>query len=257
MIDLKGKKAVVIGVANEASIAYGCAKVLSDLGAELCITYANEKTKQYSEPLLKNLNAPLFLPLDVMDETSCEKAFSAIRTQWGNFDILLHSIAFAPQKDLHGRVVDSSKEGFLEAMDVSCHSLIRMAKYAEALMKNGGLIATLSYIGANQVIPNYGIMGPVKAALESTVKYLAYELGDKGIRINAISPGPIKTRAASGIPDFDKLYNTALQKSVTHSQITIEEVGKVLAFLADNGAAANITGQIIYVDGGNNILGIQ
>ena len=132
-----------------------------------------------------------------------------------------------------------------------------MAKYTESLMKNGGLIATISYIGANQVIPNYGIMGPVKAALESTVKYLAYELGNQGIRVNAISTGPIKTRAASGIPDFDKLYNNALQKSVTHLPIAIEEVGKVLAFLADDQSAKNITGQIIYLDGGYNIMGIE
>lgn len=257
MISLKGKKALITGIANGQSVAYGCAKVLSSLGAELCVTYAKDKTRQYVEPFLNNLNASLFLQYDVTDEESSNKIFNTINNHWGNLDILLHSIAFAPKEDLHGRVIDSSKQGFLEAMDISCHSFTRMAKHAEALMKNGGLLATITYIGSSKVIPNYGIMGPIKAALESTVKYLAYELGGKNIRVNAISPGPIKTRAAGGIKNFDDLYNKALAKSVTHQSVSIEEVGKTLAFLSDNEASKNITGQIIYIDGGYNILGTQ
>lgn len=257
MINLKGKKALIMGVANESSIAYGCAKALSEIGAELCVTYANDKSRQYVEPLLKDLNASLFLQCNVTDDVSCRDVFAAIDKKWGNLDILLHSIAFSPLKDLQGRVTDCSRPGFLEAMDISCHSFIRMAKYAESLMKYGGLIATLTYVGSNMVIPSYGLMGPVKAALESTVKYLAYELGEKGIRVNAISSGPIKTRAASGIKDFDILYKEALKKSMTHTPVSIDEIGKLLAFLSDDKASKNITGQIIYVDGGYNQLGIQ
>lgn len=256
MLNLKGKKALIMGVANEHSIAYGCAKTLSGLGAKICITYGSNKSKQFVEPLLKNLNEPLLLQCDVTREDHCEEVFSIINKKWGTLDILLHSIAFAPKNDLHGRIVDSSRQGFLEAMDISCHSFIRIAKYTEPLMKQGGLLATLSYIGSDKVIPNYGIMGPVKAALEASVKYLAYELGAKGIRVNAISPGPIKTRAASGLMDFDTLYDDTLKKSCTNLPVSIEEVGKVLAFLSDETASRNITGQIIYIDGGYNAMGI-
>lgn len=257
MSNLKGKKVLIMGIANEASIAYGCARALSNAGAELCVTYANDKTKQHVEPLLKGLNAPLFLKCNVTDDEECQGVFATIDKQWGNLDVLLHSIAFSLLKDLQGRVTDCSRAGFLEAMDISCHSFIRMAKYAEVLMKNGGLIATVSYVGSNMVIPDYGLMGPVKAALESVVKYLAYELGNKNIRVNVISPGPIKTRAASGIKNFDTLYDEALKRSMTHTPISIDEVGSLLAFLADDGASKNITGQIIYIDGGFNQLGIK
>jgi enoyl-[acyl-carrier protein] reductase I len=257
MINLKNKKVLIMGIANESSIAYGCARALSESGAELCVTYANEKTQQHVEPLLTNLNAPLFLKCNVTIEEECQALFTAIDKQWGGLDVLLHSIAFSPLKDLHGRVTDCSRAGFLEAMDISCHSFIRMAKRAETLMKKGGLIATVSYVGSNMVIPEYGLMGPVKAALESVVKYLAYELGNKNIRVNAISPGPIKTRAASGIKNFDTLYDETLKRSMTHFPISIDEVGKLLAFLADDEASKNITGQIIYIDGGFNQLGTK
>ena len=199
---LEGKKGLVIGIANENSIAYGCARAFRSFGAELAITYLNEKAKPYVEPLASALEAPILMPLDVQVEGQLEAVFEEIERRWGRLDFALHSIAFAPKDDLHGRVVDCSREGFLLAMDVSCHSFIRMARLAEPLMKDGGALFTMSYFGAERVVENYNLMGPVKAALEASARYLAAELGPKGIRVHAISPGPLKTRAASGIAAF-------------------------------------------------------
>ena len=204
---LKGKKALVVGIANEHSIAYGCAKAFRELEADLAVTYLNEKSKQYVAPLAEALQAPIFMPLDVTQPEQLEALFAEIKQKWGRLDILVHSIAFAPQADLHGGLVDCSAEGFAKAMDISCHSFIRMAKLAAPLMDQGGAMFAMSYHGANAVVPNYNVMGPVKAALESSCRYLAYELGHKGIRVHAISPGPLKTRAASGVKDFDLLLN--------------------------------------------------
>ena len=195
---LKGSKALVVGVANEHSIAYGCAKAFRELGADLAITYLNEKARPYVEPLARGLEAPLFLPLDVSVPGELETVFDAIARDWGRLDILVHSIAFAPKEDLQGGLLNCSAEGFAKAMDVSCHSFVRMARLAAPLMKNGGTMFAMSYHGANKVVPTYSVMGPVKAALEACCRYLAYELGGKGIRVHAISPGPLKTRAASG-----------------------------------------------------------
>src|SRR3954449_11027233 len=198
---LLGQRALVLGIANEHSIAYGCAKVFRTLGAELAITYLNEKAKPYVEPLARDLGAAL--------EGELEVVFDRIAETWGGFDIALHSIAFALKEDLQGPLLDSSSEGFKVAMDISCHSFIRMARLAAPLMAEGGTLLAMSYHGANKVVPNYNLMGPVKAALESAVRYLAYELGDKHIRVHAVSPGPLKTRAASGLKDFDLLLNEA------------------------------------------------
>ena len=200
---LKGKKGLVLGISNENSIAWACAKAMHEAGATLGGTWLNDKARPYVEPLLQSLNAEIQLPLDVSHESQLDALFEEVTARWGKLDFLLHSIAFAPKADLHGRVVDSSVEGFLQAMDISCHSFIRMARLAEPLMKDGGCLMTMSYLGGEEVIPNYGIMGPVKAALESTVRYLAHELGGQGIRVNAISPGTIMTRASSGIASFD------------------------------------------------------
>jgi enoyl-[acyl-carrier protein] reductase I len=191
---LAGKKALVIGIANNQSIAYGCALAFRAMGAELAITYLNDKTKQYTQALADRLEASLYLPCDVRVDGQLESVFEAIERTWGKLDIALHSIAFAPREDLHGRVTDCSRQGFLMAMDISCYSFIRMAKLAEPLMKDGGTLFTMSYYGAEKVVENYNVMGPVKAALEASARYLAAELGPKGIRVHAISPGPIQTR---------------------------------------------------------------
>ncbi len=250
---LKGRKALVIGVANEHSIAYGCAKAFRELGADLAITYLNEKARPYVEPLARGLEAPIFLPLDVSAAGSLEAVFDAVRTQWGKLDILVHSIAFAPKEDLQGGLLNCSAAGFSIAMDVSCHSFVRMAKLAAPLMTDGGTMFAMTYHGANKVIPTYSVMGPVKAALEASCRYLAYELGPKGIRVHAISPGPLKTRAASGLKDFDLLLNEAEQRAPLGELVDIMDVGFTCAFLATP-YARRMSGATLYVDGGVNIM---
>lgn len=249
---LKGKKGLVLGISNDNSIAWACARAMHEAGATLGGTWLNDKARPYVEPLLQSVNAEIQLPLEVSNESQLEALFEEVTQRWGKLDFLLHSIAFAPKADLHGRVVDSSLEGFLQAMDISCHSFIRMARLAEPLMKDGGSLMTMSYLGGQEVVPNYGIMGPVKAALESTVRYLAYELGEQGIRVNAISPGTIMTRAASGIASFDALVEENAQRAPMGA-VDIDDVGPLSVFLASDGSRA-ITGGNVYVDGGFNIL---
>lgn len=254
LIDLKGKRGLVVGIANEHSIAYGCAKKFCKVNAELATTFLNEKAEPFMRSLAEQLKSPIILPCDVQKEEEIVALFEAIAQQWGKLDFMLHSIAFAPQSDLQGRVVDCTKEGFLEAMDISCHSLIRMSKYAEPLMKTGGSILTMTYYGSQKIIQNYNLMGVVKAALESAVRYLAYELGEKNIRVNAISPGAIKTRAASGIRNFYEYIEAEEKRSPLHRLVNIENVGNLAAFLASD-AAIDITGQVFYVDSGYSIMG--
>jgi enoyl-[acyl-carrier protein] reductase I len=250
---LNGRKALVVGIANEHSIAYGCAKAFRELGAELAITYVNQKTRTYVEPLAAELHASLLMPLDVAAPGMLEEVFDAIRTKWGMLDIVVHSIAWAPKEDLQAQLIDCSAAGFSQAMDVSCHSLLRMARLAVPLMKDGGTIFAMSYYGANKVVPNYNLMGPVKAALEASCRYLAYELGAKGIRVHAISPGPLKTRAASGLKDFDLLLNEAAQRAPLGELVDIMDVGFTCAFLATP-YARRLSGETLYVDGGANIM---
>jgi enoyl-[acyl-carrier protein] reductase I len=250
---LEGKKGLVVGIANERSIAWAAARSFMGAGAELAATWQNEKARPHVEPLLDQLGVALKLPLDVSDDARMDAVFAAIEQRWGKLDFLLHSIAFAPRADLHGRVVDCSREGFLLAMDISCHSLLRLAKRAEPLMKNGGSVMTMSYLGSEEAVPNYGLMGPVKAALESAVRYLAVELGPSGIRVNAVSPGPIATRAASGIAQFDALVEDSARRSPLRRELFARDVGPLCAFLASDGAAA-ITGTTMYVDAGFHIL---
>ena len=183
-----------------------------------------------------------------------ETVFRAIERDWGKLDFLLHAIAYAPKSDLEGRVADTSKQGFLEAMDISCHSFVRMARLAEPLMRDGGCLLTTTYHGSEKVIPHYNVMGPVKAALESTVRYLAAELGPRRIRVNALSPGPIATRAASGIAHFDELLQLAREKSPAHEAVCIDCVGAYASFLVSDGARL-VTGNIAYVDAGFNVMG--
>ncbi len=250
---LEGKKGLVVGIANERSIAWACAHSFADAGAELAATWQGEKARPHVEPLLDALGVGLKLPLDVTDDAQLAAVFEAIAQRWGRLDFLLHSVAYAPKADLHGRVVDSSREGFLTAMDISCHSLLRMARLAEPLMKGGGSVMTMSYLGGEEVVPNYGLMGPVKAALESCVRYLAAELGSSGIRVNAVSPGPIVTRAASGLAQFDALVEDSAKRSPLRRELSIDDVGPLCAFLASDGASA-ITGTTLYVDAGYHVL---
>ena len=250
---LSGRKGLVVGMANQHSIAYGCARIFHDCGAELAVTWINEKTRGYVEPLARELAATITMPLDVGEPGEMESVFNTIRERWGRLDFLLHSIAFAPAQDLRGRVADTSREGFARAMDISCHSFMRMARLAEPLMDKGGTLLTMTYLGAHEVVQRYGVMGPVKAALEATVRYLATELGPRGIRVNAVSPGPIRTRAASGIREFDELLADARRRAPLTREVQIEDVGSLCAFLVSDAAQA-ITGDVHYVDGGFHIL---
>jgi enoyl-[acyl-carrier protein] reductase I len=250
---LAGKKGLVTGIANDQSIAYGCARAFWRHGAELAVTYLNDKARPHVEPLARELEATIFLPLDVRQEGAMEAVFASIEKRWGRLDFVLHSMAFAPKEDLHGRVTDCSREGFLLAMDISCHSFIRMARLAEPLMKEGGTLFTMSFYGAHRVVEHYNLMGPVKAALEATGRYLACELGAKGIRVHTISPGPLMTRAASGIGHFDDLLEDAAARAPVRQRVTIDDVGMATAALAGDGAKL-ITGDVIYVDGGLHIV---
>ena len=250
---LKGKKALVCGVANDSSIAYGCASAFREVGADLAITYATEKAKAHVEPLAKALDASIFMPLDVATPGDLEAVFERIRKDWGRLDVLVHSIAWAPKEDLQGGLLDCSAEGFAKAMDVSCHSFVRMARLAAPLMSEGGTLFTMSYHGASKVVPNYNVMGPVKAALEACARYLAYELGPRNIRVHAISPGPLKTRAASGLKDFDLLLNEAAQRAPIGELVDIMDVGYSCAFLATP-YARRMSGETLYVDGGVHIM---
>ncbi len=250
---LARRQALVIGIANEHSIAYGCAKAFRETGAEVAITYLNDKARPYVEPLAVGLGASIFLPLDVAMPGQLETVFEAIAAQWGRLDILVHSIAFAPKEDLKGGLLDCSADGFAKAMDISCHSFVRMAKLAAPLMADGGTMFAMSYHGADRVVPNYNVMGPVKAALEASCRYLAYELGPKRIRVHAISPGPLQTRAASGLKDFNLLLNDAINRAPVGELVDIMDVGFTCAYLATP-YARRLTGSTVYVDGGANIV---
>jgi enoyl-[acyl-carrier protein] reductase I len=250
---LSGRKALVIGIANDQSIAYGCAKAFRELGAEVAVTYLNEKARPYVEPLAREIDAPLFLPLDVAVPGELEAVFEAVTAKWGRLDILVHSIAFAPKEDLQGGLLQCSAAGFAKAMDVSCHSFVRMARLAAPLMNEGGTMFAMSYYGANKVVPTYSVMGPVKAALEACCRYLAYELGGQGIRVHAISPGPLKTRAASGLKDFDVLLTEAAHRAPLGELVDIMDVGFACAYLATP-YARRLSGETLYVDGGVNIM---
>ena len=250
---LEGKKGLIFGIANENSIAWGCAKAFRAFGAEVAVTYLNDKAKKYVEPLAHELDSPIVMPLDVNAPGQMEAVFKQIEQEWGRLDFLVHSIAFSPKEALHGRVVDVGREGFLTTMDVSCWTFIRMAHLAEPLMRKGGTLFTMTYYGSQMVVKNYNIMGVAKAALESAVRYLAAELGPKGIRVHAISPGPLATRAASGIPEFDALLDKAKAKAPTKSLVSIDDVGVATAFLAHD-AAKLITGETLYIDGGYHVI---
>ena len=253
LLDLNGKKGLVVGIANAQSIAYGCARIFRQAGAELAVTYLNAKAEPYVRPLAEELTASLLMPCDVQDDTQMKAVFRTLSERWGTLDFLLHSIAYAPKADLQGRVTDCSKEGFAMAMDISCHSFIRMAKLAEPLMQNGGSMLTVSYMGGAEVVDHYGLMGPVKAALESTTRYLAAELGEKRIRVNALSPGAMPTRAAHGLVGFDDLLKRSQEKAPMHRIVDLNDIGHMAAFLASD-LSKNITGGVHVIDAGYEVM---
>jgi len=250
---LTGHKSLIVGIANEDSIAYGCARAFREAGADLAVTWLSDKARPHVEPLADALGAQIKAPLNVETPGELEAVFEQIATRWGKLDSLVHSIAFAPKEDLQGGLLDCSAEGFARAMDISCHSFVRMAKLAAPLMTEGGTMFAMSYVGANRVVANYNVMGPVKAALEAACRYLAYELGPQNIRVHAISPGPLKTRASSGIKDFELLLNQAAAESPLGQLVDIDDVGHACAYLATPWAH-RITGGTIYIDGGANII---
>lgn len=255
VLDLSGRKGLVVGIANEDSLAWWAAQHFHNAGADVAITYFNDKAKPHVEPLARQVKAPIFLPCNVTTPGQLEAVFEAIRETWGRLDFLFHAVAWARKEDLHGRLTDCSAEGFAESMAVSCHSFIRMAKLAEPLMDKGGSLMTLSYYGAEKVVDHYNVMGPVKAALESSVRYLAHELGRKSIRVNAISAGAVKTRAASGIEHFDELLNETIRKAPLRRTVDACEVGRTALLLASDYTAA-VTGEVLYVDAGMHVEGM-
>ena len=238
-------RGLIVGLANDQSLAWGCATTLRAAGAELALTYLNDRAKRFVEPLAQQVGAEMLLPLDVTAPDQMDALFDRVASRWGGLDFLLHSIAFAPKEDLHGRVTDSSADGFASAMDVSCHSLIRLARRAEPLMQNGGALLTMSFYVSEKVVPGDGIMGPVKG--------YGLELSRYGIRVNALSTGPVRTRAASGLSHFDALMARAAETAPLHQLVTIEQVGEMGAFLLSD-RARFVTGQTIYVDSGYNVV---
>jgi enoyl-[acyl-carrier protein] reductase I len=253
-MSLHGKKGLVVGIANDHSIAYGCAEAFRRSGAELAITYLNARAEAYVRPLAEQLESQIIVPCDVREPGQLEGVFARIGREWGRLDFLLHSVAYAPKEDLHSRITDCSQAGFALAMDVSCHSFIRMARLAEPLMTDGGCLLTVTFYGSEKAVEDYNLMGPVKAALESAVRYMAAELGRKRIRVHALSPGPLKTRAASGIEHFDELLERVRSQTPERQLVTIEDVGDLAAFLVSDRAAA-LTGNIEFIDAGYHILG--
>ena len=253
IVDLAGKRGLVTGIANDSSIAYGCARAFRAAGAELAVTYLNAKAEPYVRPLAESLGASIIVPCDVREPGQLEAVFDRIVTEWGRLDFLFHSIAFAPRDDLRTSLVNCMAEGFAVAMDVSCHSFIRMARLSLPLMREGGSLQTVTFYGADRVVENYDLMGPVKAALESTVRTLAADLAPQGIRVHALSAGPVKTRAASGIDRFDELLDRVRERTPANQLVTIDQIGQVAAFLASE-AGAPLTGSVTYTDRGFHIV---
>ncbi|PKO55265.1 MAG: enoyl-[acyl-carrier-protein] reductase FabI [Betaproteobacteria bacterium HGW-Betaproteobacteria-21] len=256
IINLEGKVGLITGIANEKSISTGVAEACAQAGATLIITYQNEKTRAFIEPILGRLGVADAYLLDVTKPETMTEVFDQIDARYGKLDFALHSMAFAKRDDLHGRVVDTSADGFALAMDVSTHSFVRLAKMVEPLMikAGGGSLVTMTYLGSEKVIPNYGVMGLCKAALEAATRYMAAELGEKNIRVNAVSPGPLMTRAASGIAGFDGLMAAAVERAPMHSLVTPEDIGALTAFLVSD-AGRLISGGVHFVDAGYNIMG--
>ncbi len=252
---LKGKKVLITGIANKNSIAYGAARAFKAFGADIAMTYLNDKTRSFTEQLAEVLavDPDLYLPHDIMNDQQTGELFAAIQQKWGRLDVVLHSMAFAPRTALHGAVLDVTRDDFQTTMTISAHSLIALAHQAVPLMTDGGSIFTLSYFGGDKVDPNYGIMGPAKSLLEGIVRYLAAELGPKKINVNTISPGPVVTRASSGVAGFDDMMATAIEKSPEHTLVTQDEIGISMAMLAFD-SMRKVTGEVLFIDGGFHIM---
>ena len=255
---LTGKRAFIVGVATDRSIAWGIAQAMHREGAELAFSYVNDKMKERVEPLAASLGARLIMPLDVTVDAQCDAAFALLKREWGQLDIVVHAVAFAPREALTGSFVSAtSREGFRVAHDVSSYSLTALAQRAHPLMAGRrGALLTLTYLGARRSIPSYNVMGLAKASLEASVRFLAADLGPEGIRINGISAGPIKTLAAAGIPGFRKMLGRVAEIAPLRRNVTLEDVGNAAAFLCSD-LAAGITGEILYVDGGFNTVGMS
>ncbi|HEY7560453.1 MAG TPA: enoyl-ACP reductase [Candidatus Binatia bacterium] len=253
---LEGKKAAIFGVANERSIAWAIAEAFHAEGAELAFTYAGEILEKRVRPLAEGIGSKIILPCDVTKDEEIEKVFTELAHKWGGLDILIHAIAFANKEDLSHPYVQTSRAGFHLAMDVSAYSMVALARYAAPLMeeRNGSMV-TLTYMGSEKVVPNYNVMGVAKAALEASVRYLAYDLGPKGIRVNAISAGPIRTLAAAGISDFKTMLHHVADKAPLKRNIDAEEVGKTALYLCGPWGSA-VTGEVVHVDAGYNIMGM-
>ncbi len=252
---LQGKKALIVGVANERSIAYGIAKSFKDQGADLAFTYVGEAIRKRVEPISEELGGQFTLPLDVTSDEELEAAAKEVKARWGTVDILVHSVAFAHRDDLKGRFVDTSREGYKLALDVSAYSLTALCRAFEPLLSDKASVMTMTYYGGEKVITNYNVMGVAKAALEAGVRYLAADLGPAGIRVNAISAGPIKTLAASGIAGFKDILHQIEKKSPLKRNIALEDVGGAALFLASD-LSSGVTGEVLYVDAGYNIMGL-
>jgi enoyl-[acyl-carrier protein] reductase I len=254
MLSMQGKNAVIFGVANKRSIAWAIAQRLSEAGARLAITYQNERLKAEAHDLISSLpNAEAF-QCDVSSDAEIDRLFSHLKERFGQLDVLVHSVAFAPAPEMHGDFLNTSREGFRIAHDISVYSLIGVTRAAAPLMTNGGSIITLTYFGAEKVVPGYNVMGVAKAALEATVRYLANSLGPTKIRVNAISAGPIKTLAARGVGDFSTMLKNHAEHAPLKRNVDAKEVGDTALFLASDLASA-ITGETVYVDCGYNIMG--
>jgi len=252
---LKGEKALIFGVANDRSIAWAISQALHEEGAELAFTYAGEILEKRVRPLAEGIGSKIILPCDVTKDEEIEKVFQTLRREWGKLDILIHAVAYAAKEDLSNPYVQTSREGFHLALDVSTYSLVVLARQAAQLMEEGGSVLTLTYVGSERVIPNYNVMGVAKAALEASVRYLAYDLGPKKIRVNAISAGPIRTLAASGIAGFKEMLHHVGDRAPLKRNIDAEEVGRTALYLVSDLASA-VTGEVLHVDAGYNIMGM-
>jgi enoyl-[acyl-carrier protein] reductase I len=253
---LEGKKAAIFGVANDRSIAWAIAEAFHSEGAELAFTYAGDVLEKRVRPLAEGIGSKIILPCDVTKDDDIEKVFTALKQQWGRLDILIHAIAFANKEDLANPYAQTSRAGFHLAMDVSAYSFVALARQAAPLMEGrGGSMMTLTYMGSEKVIPNYNVMGVAKAALEASVRYLAHDLGRQGVRVNAISAGPIRTLAASGISDFKTMLHHVAERAPLKRNIDAAEVGKTAVFLCSDWGSA-VTGEVLHVDAGYNIMGM-
>lgn len=252
---LENKRALVMGLANNRSIAWGIASCLKAEGARLAFNYVGEAIKKRVEPLSKELGGEFTFQCDVCDDSQIEQAAALVKEKWGELDILVHSIAYAKREDLVGRFINTTRDGFALAMDVSAYSLTALCRVFEPLFHDGSSVITMTYHGSNKIIPGYNVMGVAKAALESSVRYLAYDLGEKGVRVNALSSGPIKTLAASAVSSLKDIFNRVDAHSPLHRNVTTMDVGGAAVFLASD-LSRCVTGQVIYVDSGFSQVGI-